>query len=382
MDIRPSKKRSQDPPQSTLASTPDNLSQLPPVSLITEHAQSHKNPWWKKLGIKITIISGLLTILVGALVASLFWYQWALSAPSEDTREVRVVVEPGETAASIANNLHEHDLIRSRLAFNIYTYLSGARPKLQAGGYVLAPNQDARAIVSHLTSGKTDEFNITILPGRTLTELRTQFIRDGFADSEITEAFEATYEHPLLSSKPANATLEGYIFPETYRMNADQGLKELFVRTFDELYNRLQDKKYLDEFARRNLTIHEGLTLASIVQKEVKDPIDQKQVAQVFLKRLGVNMQLGSDVTYMYAAKQLGVEGTPSLDSPYNTRKYAGLPPGPIANMNPSAIDAVAFPAPGDFLYFVAGDDLKTYFSKTEAEHEANVRAHCTTLCR
>ncbi len=165
-------------------------------------------------------------------------------------------------------------------------------------------------------------------------------------------------------------------------MNADQNLQELFKRSFDELYGRLQDDKYLEEFARRNLSIHDGLTLASIVQKEVKDPTDQKQVAQVFLKRLGVGMQLGSDVTYMYAAKQMGVEGTPSLESPYNTRKYAGLPPGPIANMNPSAIDAVAFPAPGDFLYFVAGDDGKTYFSKTEAEHEANVRAHCTTLCQ
>lgn len=382
MDIRPPKKVIPPTPRESPASKPADLSQLPPVSLITEHAQSQKKPWWKRFGIKLAIILGILAVAVGALISSLVWYQWALSSPSNDTREVRIVVESGETAASIASNLHDHDLIRSRLAFNIYTYLSGARPKLQAGGYVLAPNQDARAIIEHLTSGKTDEFNITILPGLTLDELRTQFIRDGFRDEEITEAFEAAYDHPLLATKPADATLEGYIFPETYRMNADQNLQALFERSFDELYGRLQDNKYLEEFARRNLSIHEGLTLASIVQKEVKDPTDQKQVAQVFLKRLGVGMQLGSDVTYMYAAKQMGVEGTPSLESPYNTRKYAGLPPGPIANMNPSAIDAVAFPAPGDFVYFVAGDDGKTYFSKTEAEHEANVRAHCTTLCQ
>lgn len=382
MDIRPPQKRPQKEPMDIPASAPRDLSQLPAVSLITEHSQPRKKPWWKRFGIKLAILLGFLAVAVGILISSLVWYQWALSAPSVDTREVRIVVEPGETAASIANNLHDHDLIRSRLAFNIYTYLSGARPKLQAGGYVLAPNQDARAIVEHLTSGQTDEFNITILPGLTLNELRTQFIRDGFSDDEITEAFEATYDHPLLATKPVNATLEGYIFPETYRMNADQTLQELFERSFDELYSRLEDTKYLEEFTRRNLSIHDGLTLASIVQKEVEDPTDQKQVAQVFLARLGMGMQLGSDVTYMYAAKQMGVTGTPSLESPYNTRKYVGLPPGPISNMNPSAIDAVAFPAPGDFLYFVAGDDGKTYFSKTEAEHEANVRAHCTTLCQ
>jgi UPF0755 protein len=165
-------------------------------------------------------------------------------------------------------------------------------------------------------------------------------------------------------------------------MNADQTLQELFIRSFDELYSLLQEKKYIEEFQKRNLTIHEGLILASIVQQEVKEPADQKQVAQVFLKRLKSGIQLGSDVTYMYAAEQMGVRGTPSLDSPYNTRKYTGLPPGPISNMNPSALDAVAFPAAGDFLYFVAGDDGRTYFSRTEVEHEANIRAHCTTLCQ
>ena len=140
----------------------------------------------------------------------------------------------------------------------------------------------------------------------------------------------------------------------------------------------------MDEFAKRNLTIHQAITLASIVQKEVKNPVDQKQVAQVFLKRLADGMQLGSDVTYMYAADQMGVEGTPALESPYNTRKYTGLPPGPISNMNPSALDAVAFPAPGEYVYFVAGDgpdEGKTFFAYTVEEHEANIAAHCRELC-
>ena len=121
--------------------------------------------------------------------------------------------------------------------------------------------------------------------------------------------------------------------------------------------------------------------MASIVQKEVSDPSDQRQVAQVFLKRLKEGTVLGSDVTFLYIAKKEGRSPSVNDPSPYNTRKNGGLPPGPIANFHLSALQAVANPASGDFLYFVAGDDGKTYFSRTEAEHDANVAAHCKKLC-
>jgi UPF0755 protein len=320
-------------------------------------------------------------LLLGSTLSVVLWYRWAIQPVSAMDKPVRIVVESGDTAASISDTLLRHDLIRSRLAFTLYVQLSGQRTKLQAGGYVLSQSQDIPTIVEHIATGKTDAFNITIPPGLTLKELRDYFKKNGYSDAEVTSAFNASYTHPLLDSRPVGATLEGYIYPETYRMNADQSLEALIRRSFDELYQVLQEKHYIEEFSKHNLTIHQALTLASIVQKEVKDPVDQKQVAQVFLKRLNENIQLGSDVTYMYAAEQLGVKATPSLNSPYNTRKYKGLPPGPIATMNPSALEAVAFPAPGDYLYFVAGDDGVTYFSKTESEHNANIKAHCTDLC-
>lgn len=331
---------------------------------------------------KTVLFAGSGLLLFIATLSSVLWYNWAIQAPSDETRQVRVVVESGDTAATISQTLYEHELIKSRLAFSLYAQLTGNRTKLQAGGYVLSPNEDVETIVKHMVTGKTDEFNLTILPGLTLEVLKKDFYENGFSDAEIAAAFQQGYDHPLLASKPAGASLEGYIYPETYRFTADQPLSEILTRSFDEMYKLLQEKKYLEEFQKRNLTIHEGITMASIVQKEVKDPKDQKQVAQVFLKRFGMGMHLGSDVTYMYAAEQMGVEAKPSLDSPYNTRKYTGLPPGPISNMNPSALDAVAFPAAGDYLYFVAGDDGVTYFSKTEAEHNANTAKHCKTLCR
>ena len=381
MDIKPPPKRQR--PRVAHSAAMPQLSNPVPVN-VPPAPQSPKRRLTRKRLISLALAGTGLLILI-ATIATASWYNWAISPRSDKDHQVRIVVESGDTAASIADTLYEHELIRSRLAFGIYTQLTGTRSKLQAGGYVLSANQSVGSIVEHMTSGKTDEFNITIPPGLTLEDLRDHFKRDGFSDAEITAALNKNYTHPLLATRPAGATLEGYIYPETYRMSADQSLDTLFVRTFDQMYEVMQKGKYLEAYAKRNLTIHQAVTLASIVQKEVKNPVDQKQVAQVFLKRLSIDMPLGSDVTYMYAAEQSGVRATPSLESPYNTRKYRGLPPGPIANMNPSALEAVAFPAAGDFLYFVAGDGVdegKTFFSRTQEEHDANVAAHCHELCR
>lgn len=381
MDIRPPKQ----PVEAPAAESAERV--LPPAAPLDPHTQTPISGRSKPPKRRIfMIISSLLAALLAAIALStIAWYTWAISPISDEPSSVRVVIEPGDTAVTIAETLDAQDLIRSKLAFNIYTQISGTRHKLQAGGYVLSADQSVASIVEHMTSGKTDEFNITILPGLTLGELRERFKQDGFTDAEIDAAYEASYDHPLLASRPAGASLEGYLYPETYRMSADQTLEELFERAFDEMYDTLESKGYLAEYQKRGLTIHQAIILASIVQKEVMDPADQKQVAQVFLKRYAEDIQLGSDVTYMYAAKQTGQEATPALESPYNTRKYKGLPPGPIANMKLTALEAVAFPAPGDYLYFVAGDGAdegKTFYARTEAEHVANIKAHCHVLCQ
>lgn len=374
MDIKPPPKRRIPPVELP------PIAAASPVDVNVSQSPNQNNKSRRRTVTFLLVGAGLL--LLGATISTTIWYEWATAPRSSESKQVRVIVKQGSTAATIGKTLKEHDLIRSTLAFTLYTQLHGERARLQAGGYVLSPNQSVESIVDHMVGGRADEFNVTIPPGLTLREIHNNFMEYGYETQEIDDAFSAGYDHPLLSTKPADATLEGYIYPETYRVSAQQPLSDLLERSFDELYKILKDKKYLDEYTKRNLTIHQALTLASIVEEEVPEPTDQKQVAQVFYKRLSSGIQLGSDATFMYAAKQLGVRGTPSLDSPYNTRKYTGLPPGPISNMNPSALEAVAFPAPGDYLYFVSGDNGVNYFSKTQAEHDANVKAHCTTLCQ
>ncbi len=128
-------------------------------------------------------------------------------------------------------------------------------------------------------------------------------------------------------------------------------------------------------------TLHQVITLASIIEKETPNTTEQKQVAQVFLLRLQRGMPLGSDPTYVYGAHLLGVTPSVSVDSPYNTRKYTGLPPGAIDNFNLAALQAVLDPAPGDYVYFVADPNGVTHFARTLEEHQANVARYCASLC-
>ncbi len=387
MDILPPPKRSQQPSvhvpsRSATTTKPERPTPKSVTPLSTPPARSTppylKRPWYRKWQLWVLIALGLFVL---AAVSIMTWYTLALQPKSSTEQKIQLVVSEGESSSSIIDKMAENGLVRSKFATRLYVELSGNKSKMQAGGYILSPTQSVSEIVDHIVAGKTDEQLVTIPPGRTLKELREDLKKFGYSDSDIDEAFAAKYDSPLLVDKPADASLEGYIYPESFQLVAGQPLSVLFQKSFDELYQKLQTDGMIDKFKSHGLNIHQALTLASIVQKEVGDPATQKQVAQVFYKRLTDGMVLGSDVTFEYAAAQLGVTPAVDIDSPYNTRRNPGLPPGPIANMNYSALQAVADPAPGDYLYFVAGDDGVTYFSRTVEEHEANVAAHCHDLC-
>ena len=172
-------------------------------------------------------------------------------------------------------------------------------------------------------------------------------------------------------------------------MSGDATAKSAIQRALAE-FDQVARKNNLEEkFKKRGLTLYQGITLASIVQKEsigcgVGTEVceDQRKIASVFYNRMKAGMNLGSDVTYQYAADKLGVARDTQLDSPYNTRVHKGLPPGPIATPGLSALNAVADPAQTDYLFFLSGDDNVTYFAKTDAEHTANAKAHCRQKCQ
>lgn len=342
------------------------------------------------------ILISILAVIVIAAGAVYGWYQWSLqpAAGGKTTLAVMtdVTISPGMTPEQIADELESKSLIRSSLSFVIYTRLENVHGALQTGAYQLNPEMSVPQIVDALTGGQTQQLIITFYPGSTLrdptdtpdaqrTDVSTMLSRAGFADAEITAALSKQYKHPLFADKPASASLEGYIFGETYQFAPGVSAQEVLEHTFDVYYQKLQDADIINRAKKQGLNLYEAITLASIIEREVQGAEDQRQVAQVFYNRLAEDMPLGSDVTFIYAAEQQNKTPTVDFDSLYNTRIHKGLPPGPIANPGLTALEAVANPVSGDYLYFVAGDDGKTYFARTEAGHQENIDKHCQKLC-
>ena len=342
----------------------------------------------------------LIAIIIGVAVSCVVWYNIQLSPVGGDIGQLQKITVPKDsTLGQISAQLEEKSIIRSANAFNIYVRLSGKSNVLQAGIYRLSPAETIPQIVEHFVKGSVDKFKIMFYPGATLTDktnkpkkydVTTALKNKGYSDAEIATALEQTYYSPsqLFADKPTSADLEGYVYGDTYSFNTGATVEDILSATFTEFYKVVQDNNLVDKFLSHGLNLYQGITLASIVQREVNSPqgqsqptTDQKQVAQVFYSRLQQGMMLGSDVTYQYIANKNGVTPDPNIDSPYNTRRYTGLPPGPIAAPGLTALLAVAQPADTNYLYFLSGDDNITYFANTNAEHEANIANHCQVKC-
>ncbi len=299
--------------------------------------------------------------------------------------DVVITIASGSSLNEIADELKSKRVIKATWAFNRYVTSHEVGAKLKAGTYRIKPSQDVKSIVNNLVEGRVAIDLFTIFPAQTLTQIRQEFIDKGFDSAAVDRALNPdNYAgHPALVDRPAGADLEGYLYPESFQKTAETLPETIIQASLDEMAKRLT-AELRAAFNAKGLTTHQAIILASIVEKEVSDhnPDDRPRAAQVFLKRLGMNMVLGSDVTALYGAAKAG-QTTPEItfDSSYNTHLHPGLPPGPISNVSISSLKAVSNPADTDYLYFVSGDDGNTYFSKTNEEHEALTRQHCKKLC-
>ena len=342
--------------------------------------------WWQWLCI------GLGVVMI-ALVGIYAWYQQALRpVNAADTVTVSVEVQQGMLPEQIAGLLADKQVIRSATGFLVYARLAGVQNQLQVGTYELSPSMSVPVIADILAKGKSTQLVITFYPGATLydprdtpdnkrTDVYTMLRRAGFGDAEVKAALAKQYSHPLFADKPAGTTLEGYVYGETYHFAKGVSAEAVLNHTFDAYYQKLQEHDIVARARTQGLNLYQAITLASIIEREVHGAADQRQVAQIFYRRLAMQMPLGSDVTFIYAAEQQNKQPTVDFPSPYNTRIHSGLPPGPIATPGITALEAVASPTSGDYLYFIAGDDGKTYFAHDEAGHQANIETHCQKLC-
>lgn len=344
--------------------------------------QTPKRRWPKRVALVIVI--GLVLLVGSTITVRQVYFEKLKPISTASTAQAQLItIEQGSSLDSIAKQLEEAKIIRSAWAFKLYVGSKNARDELQAGTYELDSSQGVAEIVAQLTRGKVATDLVTILPGQRLDQIRKTLINDGFSANDVDVALDAsTYaDHSALVDKPEGASLEGYLYPDSFQKIANTSAQTIVLSSLAEMQKRLTPD-LRSAFAEQGLSTYQAVVLASIVEKEASTQSDRKQVAQVYFKRLREGMKLEADPTAYYGARLAGEEPTLAYDSPYNTYMYKGLPPTPISNVSVSSLQAVADPAVTDWLYFVAGDDGQTHFSKTLEEHEAATQQYCNVLCR
>jgi len=334
----------------------------------------------QKIATIFVVLAIFSLIATGAVVRHIYTQNLQAVSQSEESR--LITVAPGSTIKQIGLQLEEEGLIRKAWAFEAYVRSKNLRDKIQAGTYKLRFNQSVQEMVAELTRGNVATDSITILPGKRIDEVRAGLINAGYSAEDVDAALNPDLyrNHPALVDKPEGANLEGYLFPETFQKTTTTRPEEIIRKSLDQMHLSLTPQ-VREGIVRQGLTVHQGVILASIIEQEVNKGEDKPKVAQVFLKRLRENIRLESDPTAKYGAILDGQPPTLTYDSPYNTYRNGGLTPTPISNVGKLSLEAVANPANTDFLYFVAGDDGTTHYSRTLSEHEALTRQYCTRLC-
>lgn len=303
----------------------------------------------------------LAVLVIGIIVGiSLGIFVARINSPSNptDNRERLFSVKKGEGLWAIASNLEKEKLVENRLFFDAAVFfLNGAR-RLQAGDYYLSASLTPREIAQKIIAGEVAKEIITIPEGWSLAEIKAHLKNRGlFSKQELYRAANKDFslEFSFLKDRPKSAGLEGYLFPDTYEFIKKEGIEALIKKVLENFDKKLT-ADLRSEIRKQNKTIFEIITMASLLEKEVKIKEDKELAAGVLWKRLKIGMKLQIDASAKY-------------DPLYDTYKFGGLPPGPIANPGLESIMAAIYPQKSDYWYYLSAPDGKTIFSRTFDEH-------------
>ena len=327
------------------------------------------------------ILIGISIFLVLLVIGVVIFYQISLRKVSNDDTEIFFEIESGMSISNIVSTLKEENLIKNSFVTKVYIKLHDIN-NLQAGVYVLKRNMNTKEILNKFVTGDCfkEEQLVTFIEGKRLVDY-VKVIANNFpySEDEILNVLsdkeylqELINEYWFITDEILNDEiyypLEGYLFPDTYMFNKNASIKEIIEVLINGLGNKLEP--YKDKIMAGNMSVHEILTLASIVELEGASSEDRSGVAGVFYNRLKDNWHLGSDVTTYYAfGKNFDVELT--IDeyntcNPYNTRStcFTGLPVGPICSVSLDSLVSTINPTESDYYYFVADKNKKTYYAK------------------
>jgi UPF0755 protein len=306
------------------------------------------------------------------------WFNAGLRPVSSDTTTTLVVIKPARVK-QLSGLLEAQGLIRSASAFRLMAKgrvaLKGEQA--QAGAYDLSPSMSAEEIWARLCAGKVAQRRVTFPEGFTVEQMagrlaeRLQVPPEAFVDA--AQGAKASRD---VGFRLPRGPLEGYLFPSTYSF-AVGGKPQLMVGEMLVAFQRAFAQPYREELARRELTLHQVVTLASLVEREARVPAERALIAGVLQNRLDKGMRLECDATVQYALgghKSRLLYQDLKVDSPYNTYLHAGLPPGPICNPGLACLKAALFPTKTDYLFYVARRNGHHLFTRTFAEHERAIQ--------
>lgn len=323
--------------------------------------------------------------MAAVVIASLYFYIKSEIKKPVDSKGVskNFTVSQGEGVNQVGDNLEREGLIKSSIYFKFYVWEKNLRRHVKAGNYSLSPKMDIPQIVDIITEGKVVGAEITILipEGLTAKEIDkiladNNLVKEGeFVEAIKSESVRKHYPaYEFLKDKPSDKNLEGYLFPDTYKFYKDSIPEDIVGKMLVNFDARLTPAMR-QEIAKGNEGMHKTLILASIIQEEVRDPADMKIVAGIFTNRLNIGQALQADSTVNFITGKKMSQALLSdlvIDSPYNTYKYPGLPPGPISNPGIDAIKAAISPEKTPYFYFLTTPEGKVIYSKTYEEHLRN----------
>lgn len=326
--------------------------------------------WPDKMSRKIVAAAALFLLLAAVLTGCIL--AGSGKSPISD-QVIYVRISPGMTSSSIGRVLEDKKIIGSRHWFWLAAKMKGADDKFKTGMYKFNPGMDSSEVMQILLDGRTSTVKFTIPEGYNVNQIAERLEEEGIAKAADIKSAARDFAPYSYMEKNENAVYraEGFLFPDTFEVEDELSAKEILSLMTNDFDTRMTSG--LRARAKEmNLSIYELVILASLVEKEARYDEDRPIIAQVFLKRLKMNMPLQSDTTIQYlldAPKEDVTYADTEIDSPYNTYQHYGLPPGPIASPGMDAIEAVLYPADTDYLYFVADRQGHNHYSKTYDEH-------------
>jgi UPF0755 protein len=322
----------------------------------------------------------LLILIGGAAIGA--WFYLGVDRPFKgyDGAEQFVEIPSGSGTSAIARRLADAGVIRDEISFKLALWLSGNARRLQAGEYRFDHAMSARQVADKIARGDVYVRPITFPEGLTAKQMAAVYESKDFGEAQ--EFLDATKNAALVSAvDPVAKDLEGYLFPDTYKLPRTSTADQLVGRMVGSFMKALTPD-VIEQAEARGMNVRQLVTLASIVEKETGNPAERPLVAAVYANRLKIGMGLQCDPTVIYGLERAGryhgnlTRDDLQFDSPYNTYRYAGLPPGPIASPGRASLEAAASPADVPYLYFVSKNDGSHAFATTLDEHNRNVQEY------